>query len=41
MGILSKRATKLLLDKGYSNTVNIEGGINKYANMYDKGIPNL
>ena len=38
-GIASVRATKALLDKGFSNVKNIDGGVNSWRNQVDNDFP--
>lgn len=38
---MSRYATKLLIDNGYTHVYNIEGGINKYGTMLDPNIINI
>jgi len=40
-GNLSTYGTKFLLENGYKNVYNIEGGINEYRSKYDPSIPNF
>lgn len=40
-GVTSKRAANFLIQHGYNNVLNVEGGINKYGKLYDSGIVNL
>ena len=38
-GVASKKATKLLLEKGIKNVVNVIGGITKFAQEVDTTLP--